>query len=270
MSRLQILVFLLSLSVFSWAHSLDPRSIDRYSEILLSPEGGRLYYVLVYGQNGTDYAVNMLKPDSLGHAAPELQQPYLEQRSKEYLPGQLLQVYSQDVPLRYIGGVSGMSTGHGGMRVNRSVLIYEFNYPDGMPRDQKVPFYYEDDNFARLFAWKQIRVAGLQGVQIDGHRPYENLTPYDYTMLDTGGLLPATRSVSLEITVPSSPVADATPEASFAEALMEMGVPQPDRKEQVFLRNFLLFFVPVSILAGIIVVIFNRRKAEREQLRSKS
>ena len=266
MSRLRILGVLLCLPVFSWAHNLDPRSIDRYSEILLSPESGRLYYVLVYGQNGTDYAISILKPDASGHAAPELQRIYLEQRNREYLPNQRLQIHSQDVPLRYIGGVSGMSIGHGGMLVNRSVLIYEFNYPDGMPRDQKVPFHYEDNNFARLFAWKQIRVVGLQGVQVYGLRPYENLTPYDYTMLDTGGLLPATRSVSLEITVPSSPVADATPEVSFAEALMEVGVPTSPDRELTLLKKFFLVLVPTAVLAAIILIVFNRRKAHREQI----
>ncbi|MFH1743945.1 MAG: hypothetical protein ABIH23_33485 [bacterium] len=246
------------------AHMLDPRSIDRYSEILLSPEGGRVYYVLIYGQNGTDSANNALDLDKEGKATPESQEPYLAQRNSEYLPGQTLEIDSRAVELRYLGGVTGTVRAHGGMHANRAVLTYEFDYPDNMARDAAVPFHYEDRNFVRLFAWKQVRVVGLQGVEVRGHQPYSDIAPYDYTVLDLGGFLPATRSVTLETVVPSNPVSDATSSDSYAEALMEVGVPAPPMTEMFYFKRTLQVGVPIVLLVGAVVVVRNRRKHNRE------
>lgn len=258
--RLLWFVILVILGRCATAHMLDPRSIDRYAEILLSPEGGRLYYVLMYGLNGTEYARQILQPNDQGIAPVDRQQTYLAYRHQQYSAGQRLEIDSQKVSLQYIGGVAGMVIGHGGMETNRAVLIYGFDYPEGMTRDVPVPFYYEDTNFARLFAWKQIRVLGLQGVQVRGHQPYEDLVPYDYTRLDLAGFLPSTRSVSLEIVVPSQRVVGATPAVSYAQSLMEMGWPAPPAVELRLFKRVLLVGVTIALLAGGALVILSRRR----------
>jgi len=244
-------------------HMLDPRSIDRYAEILLTPEGGRLYYVLVYGQNGTEFAREILQPNEQGLAAIERQQTYLAQRNGQYLPGQTIEVDSQPTALEYIGGLSGMTIGHGGAEVNRAVLIYQFRYPDSVRRDTSLPFRYEDTNFTRLFAWKQIRVLGLQGVQVHGHQPYKDLTPYDYTGLDAAGFLPSTRSVELEISVPAGPVGGATPAISYVDALMQMGWPERPRSEVWLLKKVVAAGVSITLLVGGAAVIWSRRRGAR-------
>jgi hypothetical protein len=244
-----------------WSHALDPRSIDRYAEILLSPAGGRVYYVLVYGQNGSEFARDMLQPDPQGLAPLDRQQAYLAQRNDQYAAGQTLEINSQPVPLQYVGGASGMVIGHGGAEVNRAVLIYEFGYPADMVRDATVAFRYEDTNFVRLFAWKQIRVLGLQGVRIYGHTPYENLVPYDYTGLDLAGFLPSTRSIQLDILVPAQPVAGATPAVSYVDALMQFGWPPPPRTEIQLLKKVIVAGVSITLLIGGIAVVVSRRRA---------
>ncbi len=258
-------VILLILARSAAAHMLDPRSIDRYAEILLSPQAGRLYYVLVYGLNGTEYARQILYPNNQGIAPVDRQQTYLEYRNQQYSSGQTLTIDSQTVPLRYIGGVAGMVIGHGGMEANRAVLIYEFSYPESMARNVPVPFHYEDTNFARLFAWKQIRVLGLQGVQVRGHQPYEDLVPYDYTGLDLAGFLPSTRSVDLERVVPSEPVIGASPAVSYAQSLMEMGWPPPPRTESRLLTRFVLAGLTIGLVVGGTIMILGRRRGSGVQ-----
>jgi hypothetical protein len=255
-----VLIFLIA-SCTVWSHALDPRSIDRYAEIILSPERGRVYYVLVYGQNGSEFARDMLQPDPLGLAPIDRQQAYLAQRNDQYAPGQTLEINSQPVPLQYVGGASGMVIGHGGAEVNRAVLIYEFGYPADMVRDATVPCRYEDTNFVRLFAWKQIRVLGLQGVQVDGHIPYENLIPYDYTNLDLAGFLPSTRSVQLDIFVPAQPVDGATPAVSYVDALMKFGWPPPPPIETQLLKKVIVVGISITLLVGGIAVVVSRRRA---------
>lgn len=245
----------------AWSHSLDPRSIDRYAEIILSSESGRVYYVLVYGRNGTDFARDMLQPDKQGLATIEKQQAYLARRNAQYVPGQTLEIDSEAVDLRYIGGASGMGIGHGGAEVNRAVLIYQFDYPSEMVRDATVALRYEDANFARLFAWKQIRVLGLQGVRVQGHQPYKDLVPYDYTRLDLAGFLPSTRSVQLNILIPAEPVVEASPAVSYAEALMEFGWGEPLRSEVRLLTKVVLAGISITLLVGGLAVVISRRRA---------
>ena len=154
-----------------------------------------------------------------------------------------------------------MVTGHGGAVANRAVLIYSFDYPEDMPRGEKVPLRYQDKNFVRLFAWKQIKVIGLQGVEVVGHQPYQDLIPYDYTMLDLGGLLPSTQAVSVEIAVPNAPVLDAEPSESYAEALMRFGLPTAPKTELKMLKTFVIIVIPLTILVGISIVIKRRRES---------
>ncbi len=242
------------------AHKLDPRSIDRYAEILLSPAGGRMYYVTVYGQIGTDDARKILEPDRHGRATPEKQKVLLAKRRDEYTDKQTLQIQGERVDLTYRGGVSGMTIGHGGMEANRTVLIYDFVYPAGMPRDATVSFHYEDRNFTRLYAWKQIRVLGLQGVRVSGHQPFDDLDPYDYQMLDTTGIMPTTRSVTLEIYVPSQPVRNPLAVDSYAEVLMDVGWSRPKSQAATMLKRVLMIGVPVVLAAGIIAVFVSQKR----------
>jgi len=254
------LLLLIVLPCECWAHKLDPRSIDRYAEILLSPDGGRLYYVTVYGQIGTDDARRVLEPDRDGLADSENQAIYLAQRRDEYTDKQTLRIDGEDVDLEFSGGVSGMILGHGGMEANRAVLIYDFKYPAGMPRDATVSFHYEDRNFTRLYAWKQIRVLGLQGVRVPGHQPYGDMIPYDYRRLDMEGIMPTTRSVSLDIYVPSKPTHNSPPVDSYAEALMEVGWSRPDPPAAVFLTRVLMLGITLALLIGIIAVFMSQKR----------
>lgn len=186
----------------AWGHNLDPKSMDRYSEVLLGASSGQFYYVVLYGADWTAKAKEFMGIEVNESPDPELEQAWVADVAPVYLEGVSIALNGQPIVPRQAGGAARPSTGHGGIPVIEVVLVAEFDYPADLPRGEPVPFSVDDRNFRGPRSWLQTRVVPLEGVRVEGRQPYSNVDPFNYFILDNANILPTTRKLSLQVTLP--------------------------------------------------------------------
>ncbi len=257
------------------AHNLDPDSMDRFSEILLGAESGQFYYIVYYGMNETKRAFEVLLDKPGGDVVQENVPKWIEKVGPGYLNGVEITLDSHPLKIELRTGRANLAIGHGGVTVIAVALVGEFSYEGHNQPGKSLSFIIEDKNFQGPRSWMQMRAVGLEGVQIEGHQPYEDLEPFNYVLLDNQNFLPGTRRLELEIRFPDAGdaaagiPANATGALSYGpetyERLAEpIGFSKDRYGEVKSLKKILMGSCAVFLLGVLAVIIVRLKKQQKD------
>lgn len=253
-----LVLWFLSLSVISlpsFPHALDPESIDRHAEFTFTPSRIVLIYQIILGIMPTERETKRLDADHDGTISDAERDEYVKKASGEYLGKQTIRLNEQDLTFQFVQGDAYASFGHNGIQVIKIDIAYVCSLPADIPRNKKMPFFYEDHNITGISGWKQINTATQGGVIIEGHIPYREYKPFDYELLNEKGFMPSSDSIRIDVTMPALSESNETADVVFPAPMN----PVPDLRRTVW-EPIGLGFAGIVLLLAIVAIAIKLRR----------
>lgn len=147
------------------AHPMGNFSISHYAGLEISPDSVRVKYLLDFAEIPSVRELELVDPDLDDLVTPGERQAYLEAKTAEVLANLRLEVNGSTLPIHSEWARVTFPPGEGGLSTVR--IAWMLVSPlDSEPRPETSYLVWSDRNYEDRVGWKEIRIAGVDGIGI--------------------------------------------------------------------------------------------------------